>query len=684
MQIFSTACPRNCYSTCSFKVHVDKGKVVNIDPHSANLATPEGVCLKGLAYIERANSPDRILKPLRKNKETNQFEEISWDKALSVISEKINYFQKEYGNHSILYYAASGMSGLLNSFSQKFWEMIGGATTMYGNLCWPAGLEATRLTLGENKHNVPWDLENAKLILLWGKNSAESNIQEMIPIMKAKEKGAKLIVIDPRRTPSAERADMLVQIKPGTDAALALGIAYLLIQTGQIDTDFIDKNVLGFKEFKKAVAYYTPATVAEITGIPSVHIYRLAEIIGATKPMTLIPGFGMQRYSNGGQTVRSLLALSVLTGNIGKSGACWHYANLQSYVFDKVKEPESYYPPKKQEGVFRRAISMAKLGEDMLKIVNPKLKMIWVERGNPVTQNPDTNTILKAFRKLEFRVVVEQFMTDSALEADIVLPAKNMFEQTDIIGGYWNPYVQLKSKLVEPAGEVKPETEIYYLLAQKLGFSNEKIKEYLIEPGDESVKQFLKNKLKEFPELKWESLKEGPQIAKNHEEIAFSDLKFNTPSGKIELYSKQAKQLWNLDPLPTYVPLIEDEKLSDEFPLHFMSPNTKNRIHSQFNNLKIIKLFSTEPFVMIHPDDSDSRNITEGDMVKIYNNRGYVKVKARLDFGIKKSCVALTNGWWIQDGASPNFLSKGRETDMGHGTAFHDNMVEVVKLLVEP
>ncbi|RLD67972.1 MAG: hypothetical protein DRI95_03935 [Bacteroidetes bacterium] len=681
MQIYSTACPRNCYSTCSFKVHVDDGKVVNIDPHSGNLATPEGVCLKGLAYIERANSPERITKPLLKNKETDQFEIISWEKAFSILSEKINHFQKEYGNHSILFYAASGMSGLLNLFSQKFWEMIGGATTMYGNLCWPAGLEATRLTLGENKHNVPWDLENARLIILWGKNSAESNIQEMIPIMKAKEKGAKLIVIDPRRTPSAERADMLVQIKPGTDAALALGIAHLLIQTGQIDTDFISKNVLGFEEFKKAVSYYTPTTVAEITGIPAVHIYRLAEIIGTTNPMTLIPGFGMQRYSNGGQTVRSLLALLVITGNIGKPGACWHYANLQSYVFDKVKEPESYYPTKKSSGVFRRAVSMAKLGDDMLKMADPELKMIWVERGNPVTQNPDTNTILKAFRKLEFRVVVDQFMTDTALEADIILPAKNMFEQTDIIGGYWNPYVQLKPKVVEPADEVKPETEIYYLLAKKLGYAEEEIKQYLIEPGEEAVENILKNKLKEFPELNWDDLKEGPQIAKNHQEIAFADLKFSTPSGKIELYSKQAQELWGVDLLPTYTPLAENNKTSPEFPLYFMSPNTKNRIHSQFNNLKIIKLFSPQPIVNMHPDDAESRNISEGDMVKIFNDRGSVHVKARLDYGIKKSCVVLTNGWWIQDGGTPNFLSKGRETDMGYGTAFHDNMVEVVKFV---
>ncbi|MBN1252292.1 MAG: molybdopterin-dependent oxidoreductase [Bacteroidales bacterium] len=680
MNVFSTACPRNCYSTCSFKVHVENGKIVNIDPHSENKATPEGVCLKGLAYIERANSKDRILYPLIKNKKTGNFEKISWSEVLKIISEKINYFKNEFGNHSILFYAASGMSGLLNSFSHNFWEMIGGATTMYGNLCWPAGLEATRLTLGENKHNVPWDIENAKLIILWGKNSAESNIQEMIPIEKAQVNGAKLIVIDPRRTPSSERADLLVQIKPGTDAALALGIVNLLIETELVDYEFINKHVTGFDEFKKSVKKYTPTKVAEITGIDAVHIYRLAEIIGKTKPMTLIAGYGMQRYTNGGQTVRSLLTLSVLTGNIGKKGASWQYANLQSYIFDDIKEPESYYPSINPNALFRRKISMAKLGEDMLNISNPKLKMIWVERGNPITQNPDTKLVMNAFRGLDFRVVVEQFLTDTAMEADIILPAKNMFEQTDIIGGYWNPYVQLKPKVVEPAGEVKPETEIYYLLAKQMGFSDEKIKKYLIEPGEEAIEEYLKNKLSEFPDLDWEKLKQEPQMPNQVEEIAFEDLKFKTPSGKIELYSEQAAKIWNVNPLPEYNPIKENDENTPEFPLYFMSPNSKNRIHSQFNNLEMIKLLSPESFVTINPEDANIRGIIDEDKVEIYNNRGYVKTTAKLDYSIKKGCISMTNGWWIKQGGTTNFLSKARETDMGFGTAFHDNKVEIRKI----
>lgn len=680
MVSFITACPRNCYSTCSFKVFVDGGKVVNIEPLVENMATPEGICLKGLSYIERANSPDRIIYPQKRNI-NGSFSRISWDEALSIIVEKLEYFKKEYGQQSVLFYAASGMSGLLNDFSLKFWrEIYGGATTVYGNLCWPAGLEATRLTLGENKHNVPWDLENAKLIILWGKNSAESNIQEMIPLGKSIDNGGKLIVVDPRRTESTQRAELLVQPLPATDAALALAIAKLLIDNDWIDHGFIEKYVLGFDEFKESLNDCSTKWASQITSIPEDFINKMAWMIGNIKPMTLIPGYGMQRYSNGGQTTRCLLALSVLTGNIGKPGACWHYANLQSYVFDDVLEPLCYYPPKESDGIIRRAISTARLGEDMLKLNDPPLKMIWVERGNPLSQNPDTNLVQKAFNSLDFKVVVEQFYTDTALEADIILPAKNMFEQTDIIGSYWNPYVQLRQKVVEPAGEVKPETELYYALALKMGLTKEQLDNILLPPGDDAVIEYLNKVLKPFPNLSIEKLKEGPKLAPNLQEIAFSDYNFKTPSGKIELLSIEAQSKWGVSPLPSFEKGIEaDLNYDSEFPLYMMSPNSKNRIHSQFNNLKIIRMVSGDPKVQINPKDATDRNIADGDLVRVFNKRGELLIKADVSYQVRVGCVVIPNGWWKSHGGAVNALSKGRETDMGHGSAFHDNKVQIEK-----
>jgi anaerobic selenocysteine-containing dehydrogenase len=661
-------------------VQVENNTVQKIEAQPLNKATPEGVCLKGLSYVERANSQDRILHPLQKI--NGEFQQISWNKALDIITEKLQYYKSNFGSHSVLFYAASGMSGLLNDVSYNFWKLYGGTTTVYGNLCWPAGLEATRLTFGEVKHNVPWDLENAKLIVLWGKNPAESNIHQMIPIEKAQRNGARLIVIDPRRTPSAERADMLVQPIPGTDALLALAIAKIIIQNNWHDKQFIENHVLGFDKFAQSLKNLDIEHASKECGVPLSFINELAEIIGTVKPMTLVAGYGMQRYTNGGQTTRTLMALSIITGNIGKKGACWHYANLQSYVFDALKEPENYYPVPEKDKPFRRIIPTALLGEKMQKIKNPELKMAWVERGNPITQNPDSNQTIKAFRNLEFIVVVEQFMTDTAKEANIILPAKSMFEQSDIIGSYWNPYVQLKQKVIEPPGEVKPETEIYYLLAKYMGFKEDEIKNNIPEPKDAAIEAWLKKYLSRYNGLSLDLLKKHPVLAPGLEEIAFSDLKFNTPSGKIELYSKQAVNIWKVNPLPSYEPLEEGQKGKQKpFPLNLMSPNTKNRIHSQFGNLKSIKALAPYPVVIISPIDAKPRKIKENDKVRVYNQRGELYIKTKFDYSIRPGNVVIVNGYWNSEGGSPNLLSKGRETDMGHGTAFHDNMVEIEKII---
>jgi len=678
-KVYTTACPRNCYSTCSFKVWTDDGKVINIDPEPLNLATPEGICLKGLSYVERVNSPKRILHPLKKM--NGQFIQISWDEALNEIAEKLTYYKSNFSPQSVLFYYASGMSGLLNSVSMNFWRMYGGATTVYGNLCWPAGLEATRLTLGEAKHNVPWDLENAKLIVVWGKNPAESNIQQMIPIERAQQKGAKLIFIDPRRTASSERSDLLVQPIPGTDGILALAIAKILIEKDQIDHKFIKNYVLGFDEFKKSLEKTTIEEASQVCGVSVPFIEKLANYIGTIKPMTLIPGYGMQRYSNGGQTTRCLLALSIITGNIGKIGACWHYADLQGDIFSDVKEPLNYFPPKKPDGIFRREIATAKLGEDMLRLTNPELKMAWVEKGNPVTQNPDSNKVKEAFRKLEFRVVVEQFLTDTAQEADIVLPAKTMFEQSDIISSYWNPYVQLRQKVIQPLGEVKPETEIYYLLAKKMGFPDSEIEKNIPYPSDEAIEQWLTEKLKPFPEITLEKLKQGPVLTPVLQEIAFSDYKFNTPSGKIELNCETAHKNWGVNPLPTYEKMVEGKQsIGSKYPFNLMSPNTKNRIHSQFGNLESIKAVDPEPFATINLGDAQKKGINDNDIIRVFNDRGELTIKARIDASLRPGNIVIINGYWHQEGSCPNALSKGRETDMGHGSAFHDNMVDYEKV----
>ncbi len=683
MPVYTTACPRNCYSTCAVKVHVDEGRVRRLEPHPDGIATAGGPCLKGLSYVERVVAKERILDPLRRTS-SGGFSSISWDEALGEIAERLCGYRRDPGPRSVLYFAASGTKGLLNGVGSSFWRMYGGYTTTYGDLCWPAGLEATRLTLGANVHNAPWDLSGAKLIVLWGKNSAETNIHQMTFVEQALERGAKLVVIDPRRTQTAEQAHLVLAPRPGSDGALALGVARLLIERGWTDEAFLSAHVAGAGPFRDMALERPVKELAAICELPVSEIEALAELLGTVGPATVCAGYGMQRYTNSGQTMRAILALVVLTGNLGKPGAGWQFANLQSAVFDDVGDPIAFYPPVEDDGVARVSISTARLGREMLETRDPPLKMAWIERGNPLSQNPETETVREAFRALDFRVVVDQFLTDTAREADIVLPAKTFFEQSDVIGAYWHPYLQLKQKVIEPPGQVKPESEIYRLLSERLGLPGSRVAAEIPGPGDAEVEAWLERKLAPFPELSLERLRQGPVLAPGHREVAFCDLRFATPSGKIELVSEEAAERWGADPLPRYLEPEESPRRgtpeAEKYPLSFLTPNTKNRIHSQFGNLPMIRRLSDRPRAQIHPGDAGARGVADGDRIRIFNDRGSFEVEARFDHGIRPGCVAVTNGWWSSDGASVNVCSLGRETDMGHGAAFHDNLVEVEKV----
>ena len=677
-EFFTTACPRNCYSTCGMRVEVEDGRLRAVEAHPGNRATPKGICLKGLSYIERVYSKERILQPLQRQAD-GRFTTISWDAALDRIAGELIAARGRHGPKSVFFYAGSGTKGLLNRVSLDFWRSFGGCTTTFGDLCWPAGLEATRLTLGDNRHNAPWDLANARLIIFWGKNPAETNIHQMPFVEDAVDQGARVVVIDPRRTQSAEGAELLVQIRPGTDGVLALGIAHLLIAGGTIDEVFIREHVHGFDDFAGMVFDYPPDRVADITGVPVEAIQRLAGLIGSVAPVSICAGFGMQRYTNSAQTMRATIALLALTGNIGKPGAGWIYANLQSDIFSPIREPLALYPTGHDEDPIRVSVSTALLGPQLLEQRDPKLRVAWIERGNPVTQNPQTSKVLEAFRALDFRVVVDQFLTDTAREADIVLPAKTMFEQTDVIGAYWHPYIQIKDKLIEPPGEVRPETEIYWHLAKRLGMSESEVADRIPAPSDEAVEAWLEKRLEPFSELSLERLRQGPVLAPGSEEVAFSDLVFPTPSGKIELRSEEARQRWGADELPTCgrnteIPAAGD---AEAYPLQLLTPNTKNRIHSQFGNLPSIHGFDPEPIAEISPVDAAARGIAEGARVRVFNDRGSVEIGVRLDHSLRPGCLVIHNGWWLSEGGGINLLSAARETDMGHGAAFHDNAVEV-------
>lgn len=673
MPTFTSACPRNCYSTCALKVTVEEGRITSIDPHPGNRATPEGACLKGLSYLERVYSPERILHPLRRIGE-GRFERISWDAALDLLVEKL--VPLRVSPQAVLFFAGSGTKGLLNGCAMGFWRAFGGCTTTYGDLCWPAGLEATRLTLGDNLHNAPWDLAHARLIVLWGKNAAETNLHQLRFVDQALEAGGTCVVIDPRRTQTAEKADLLIQPRPGTDGALALAVGHLLIAEGATDAAFIRDHVRGFEAYAERVAAWTPARAAEVCGVPESQVRELARLMATMKPMTLSPGFGMQRYTNAGQTMRAMLALVAITGNLGKPGAGWQYANLATQVFSHLRDPLDFYPPETPDGVVRVGISTARLGADLAALQDPPVRVAWVERGNPLGQNPDTNGVRRAWEALDFRVVVDERLTDTAQAADLVLPAKSLFEQTDVIGAYWHGYLQLRPKLIDCPGEVRPETEVYWALGRRLGIPEDGLRGAMPEPGEAAGEAWLQAKLDPLG-LTLDQLREGPVPVPGTPDVAWADLRFPTPSGRVELESEDAVARWGVDAVADFVPPVELADPQGAYPFQLLTPNTKNAIHSQFHSLKVIRALGVEHALFMHPEDAEDRGLRAGQRVRIFNARGELVLPLRLDFGLRRGVVAAFNGFGAADGGSANLLSAGRETDLGHGAAFHDNAVQV-------
>jgi anaerobic selenocysteine-containing dehydrogenase len=650
-------------------VTVEDGVIVQLEGDPQNCATCGTLCQKGLSYQKWAYSNERLRHPLLKINKHGQekWERVSWSDALSIICDRFSLLKQLYGPESILYYLYSGSTGLLETLPLAFWNQFGGYSSTYGSLCWGAGLAADQLTFGDNRHSVPWDLVNAKLIVIWGKNPARTNIHQMWQVIEAKERGAKIVVIDSRRTETAEVSDVFIQPEPGTDGALALGIANVLIEQNQIDHDFIQNHVLGFSEYKIMASEYSIERVCEITKISKEDFSRLADLIGITRPMSLIFGYGPQRFSNGGQTVRAVSMLPALTGDIGKPGGGWFFANLQSFL------PKGPVLPPAPAGV-RNKIHISQIGSALKYLDNPPIKAAWIHSSNPVICNPDSHLLMDGLKNLDFMVVMDHFMTDTAAMADMVLPAKTIFEHMDIVSCYWHPYIQLRDVCIEPYYESRSEIEVFKSLTDMMGYDSSYF------PVDMEI--YLNNLLhKNNVGCTIDDLRKQPVIPKWVQTIAWEDEDFSTPSGKIEFYSENASILWDVDPLPRYHPPLESESITPnlfrQYPLRLMTALPKQRIHSQFRNIEFAATIDPFPRIEIHPTDAAARLISPGDEVEIYNQMGAIQAKADVTNRIKVGCVNIDKGWWIADKASVNVLSRERLTDIGYGTAFHDCLVNV-------
>jgi anaerobic selenocysteine-containing dehydrogenase len=463
LRTLRTVCPRNCYCTCGMLVTLDgQDRIVSIDGDPENPATGGHVCLKGLAYARRVTAPHRLLTPLRRTAAGNGFERVSWDAALGEITERLVRVRNAHGPEAVLYYEGSGSHGALGGLAMAFWRQFGGCTTTFGDLCWPAGLEATRLTYGANLHNHPKLTPQSRLILLWGHNPAETNVHQWRLILDAQALGARVIVIDPRQTDSTDAADLHLQPKPGTDAALALGLARVIMDAGLHDSAFLDEHAHGFEQYRQRIAGFPLERVASITGLDPEAIRAVAIEYGRTKPALLVAGFGLQRHSRAGQTVRAVALLPALTGNVGVAGGGWQYANLASHCLRPLPLPP--------EPAASRAIPVSQVARHLDTLDAPPIRAAWIERGNPGAQNPASHRVRAALARLDLVVVVDQFMTPTSKQAHFILPAKTLFEEEDLVTAYWHPYLQWRAKILAAPGDVLPESEIWCAMCERFGY----------------------------------------------------------------------------------------------------------------------------------------------------------------------------------------------------------------------
>jgi len=643
------SCSLDCFDVCSIIATVKDGNVIKVEGDKNHPLTQGTICEKGRKHLERLYHPERIRRPRKRINDA--WIDISWEDALNEISEKLIEIKGKYGTSAVMHYNDSGYGGLGKSVDEMFFNYYGGVTVPRGSLCWAAGIKAQKYDFGNVRGHHPQDHLNAKNIIIWGRNPYNTNMHLMPYLVKAREKGVLIRVIDPIRTKTADFADEHIYVRPATDGALALGMAHIIIEEGLIDQAFIDEHVVGFEEFKNYVKGFTPDRTADITGIEKNVIRRLAVTYATQKPSCIILGYGMQRYSNGGNNVRCIDALGAITGNIGVPGGGINYANklFSRYIGGEVEKSNSYSKVK-------RSFSRAKFGEFLESVKEPSIQCLFVMKANPIVQAPDINRTMEAFKQVEFKVVIDMFMTDTAQLADMVLPCTSVMEEEDIIySSMFTPYFNYSHRVVEPPEGLLGEYEFFRCLAKKMN-----LKDY----PDIEKEEFLRRAFEPLQNsfgVTLEDIKKGSFTIPDHQ-IAWKDRNFETPTGKYELYSESAEKD-GLSPIPEYIEALKGEK---KYPLRLITPHIKESLHSQH-----FAFINDIPTVHLNGKTLKVYNLRDGKIAFIESRQGKLKAIVKMDDKVGDDLLMIYQGWWHRSG-SVNFLTEALHADMGEQAAYYD------------
>ena len=679
VQTVRGACPHDCPDTCALKITVERGRVIKVAGDPDHPPTHGALCTKVARYPERTYHPERVLTPLKRTgpKGSGQFSPVSWDEALTDIAARL-WAIAARDPQAILPYSYAGTMGLLQgeSIAARFFHTLG-ASLLDRTICSSAGGEALAATYGGKVGMHLEHYADAKLILIWGSNSIASNLHFWTFAQQAKRNGAKLVCIDPRRTETAEKCHQHLALIPGTDGALALGLMHELIVNGWLDEDYIARHVEGFDALRDKALAWPPERTAEVCGLSADEVRGLARDYASTRPAAIRLNYGMQRCRGGGNAVRLIALLPCLTGAWRQQGgglllsaSGWFKGFVDAAALQRpdllasVAGPAS---PRRRP----RTINMSTIGDDLLRDASPgfgpKIEAVVVYNSNPVAVAPESPKVVAGFQRDDlFTVVLEHFLTDTADHADYVLPATTQLEHLDVHISYGHTYVVINHPAVAPLGQAKPNTQIFRELAAKMGLTDP----CLFETDEQLARQAV-------PSLDFDQLSTQGWVKLPLPEQPFANGGFMTPNGKVVV---DAPGLGVPDYLPPYESRQSAPALAARYPLAMISPPARHFLNSSFVNVKSLRSIEGEPLVELHPDDAVARGITDGTMVRVFNDRGSYRCKAAVGVRARPGVVNGLGVWWRKlgvDGSNVNELTSQRLTDIGRGPTFYDCLVEV-------
>lgn len=672
------ACPHDCPDTCSLVTTVENGKAIRVQGNPKHPMTDGVLCTKVSRYTERTYHPDRILQPLKRTgpKGSGQFVPVSWDDALNDIANRLSTIAAN-DPQAILPYSYAGTMGQVQgeAMAMRFFHKLG-ASLLDRTICSSAGSEALAYTFGAKMGMRVEFFAESKLIIIWGSNSIGSNLHFWRIAQEAKRNGAKLICIDPRKSETAEKCHEHIALRPGTDAALALALMHVLIQNDWLDHDYIAQHTLGWDALRARALQWTPERAAQVCGISPEQIESLARDWASTKPAAIRLNYGMQRVKGGGNAVRAIACLPALTGAWRHRAGGVLLANSGNFPVQRaaLQRPDLLADRKP------RTINMSKIGDALLQPASeafgPQIKALVVYNSNPVAVAPQSGEVIRGFAREDlFTVVLEHFQTDTADYADYILPATTQLEHWDIHASYGHTDILLNRPAIAPMGECKTNTDIFRALAKRMGFN-----ESCFEEDDETLCRSAFAATQDMDEL----LTQGFTHLKSANgqplpDAPFAEGKFPSPSGKCEFFSQRLADMGQ-DGLPDYIANYEVPQANTDFPLAMISPPARNFLNSSFVNLQSLRDIETEPVLEMHPEDAHMRGIRDGDVIRVFNQRGTYHCKAQLN---NRARLGVVNGlgiWWRKlglNGTNVNELTSQNLTDIGRAPVFYDCCVEV-------